>query len=110
MSERRRLPRLEREADFEGAAFLLRAPGGRSAGSARRSPPREPPPRQLRLGSIRSRFLLRPRPNIADPARGGSRPPDRESLGRNAPRRVPERNARGLRAGKAYAGIDEPAK
>src|SRR5579863_1248045 len=96
MSERRRLPRLEREADFEGAAFLLRAPGGRSAGSARRSPPREPPPRQLRLGSIRSRFLLRPRPNIADPARGGSR--QRGENGRTAPRRVPERKAGGFKA------------
>ena len=106
MSERRRLPRFEVEEDREGTFLFLRLVGGRSAGSARRSPP-EPPARESRRGSIRVRVFLPPRPNIADPARGVS---PMRSLGRNAPRQVAERKARGLRAGKAYARIDEAAK
>src|ERR1700722_5400605 len=107
MSERRRLPRFELEEARERAFFFLRLlVGGRSAGSARRSPPALPA-RESRRGSIRVRVFLRPRPNIADPARGVSLI---KELGRNTPRQVAERKARGLRAGKAYARIDEAAK
>src|SRR3984957_17580797 len=107
MKERRRLPRFARAPDRERAFFFLRLlVGGRSAGSARRSPPK-PSPRESRRGSIRVRVFLRPRPNIADPARGVSLI---KELGRNTPRQVAERKARGLRAGKAYARIDEAAK
>src|SRR3984957_4323537 len=107
MKERRRLPRFARAPDRERAFFFLRLlVGGRSAGSARRSPPK-PSPRESRRGSIRVRVFLRPRPNIADLARGVSLI---KELGRNTPRQVAERKARGLRAGKAYARIDEAAK
>ena len=69
----RRLPRFAPEADRDGTFFFLRLlVGGRSAGSARRSPPTPPPARESRRGSIRVRVFLRPRPNIADPARGVS--------------------------------------
>ena len=108
MSERRCLTRFELEKAREGAFFFLRLlVGGRSAGSARRSPPAAPRARKSRRGSIRVRVFLPPRPNIADPARGVS---SMKELGRNAPRQVAERKARGLRASKAYAGIDEAAK
>src|SRR5580692_1309231 len=70
-SERRRLPRFALEANREGALFFLRLVGRRSAGSARRSPPK-PPPRESRRGSIRVRVFLPPRLNIAHPARGVS--------------------------------------
>jgi hypothetical protein len=50
---------------------------------------------------------LRPPPNIADPARGVSLD---EGARANAPRQAAERKADGLRASKAYAGIDEAAK
>src|SRR3984957_16354787 len=107
MKERRRLPRFARAPDREGGFFFLRLlVGGRSAGSARRSPPKLPP-RESRGGSIRVRVFLRPRPNIVDPARGVSL---MKELGRNTPRQVAERKTRGLRAGKAYARIDEAAK
>src|SRR5579872_321669 len=106
MTERRRL-RLGPDAD-RGEAFFLRLDGGRSAGSARRSPPElrlaSPEPKR---GSIRFRVFLRPRPNIADPASGVS--PMRESRAKRTPP-VPERKPPGLRAGKAYGRIDEPAK
>ena len=70
--ERRLFPaRFERGADLQKLLLFRRPPGGRSAGSARRSSP-PLPPRQLRRGSIRSRVFLPPRPNIADPARGVS--------------------------------------